>query len=176
MTETPTAEQAVTSTQGRLIPNAIYARFGAIMIACDDNNLVHIAQSGDTKYVASGNEELLARPGSDDWIDRMCRVRVSLVRDLCNERTELRDTRTWIENLGNAILEKAIEKDWCEEYDEFAEEWDLPPRVSEWEVTMTVVVRARDEEAASELVSGALSIGPYDDNVVSGPDYSVEAH
>lgn len=79
----------------------------------------------------------------------------------------------YLTGLKQAILEKAEEHEWCSEYDEFAEEWDLTPRVREYEVTMSVTVRARDEDEAEALAEENTSLSSWDDYVISGPDFTV---
>lgn len=88
-------------------------------------------------------------------------------------RNEHRHLQQHLEGLGDALRAKAIEKGWCEEYDEFAEEWDLPKRYLDFEVTMTLTVIASDEESALEFVRDNISITNYSENVQSGPEFEV---
>lgn len=161
-------------TRGPLIINAIYRHYGRAMIAVTRNEMILLSDVGDTKYVANDATELLARPGSEDWIDHMVRIRNSLARDVAHERASLQQQKTYIENLGEAILEKAVEKEWCEEYDKFAEEWGLPLRFAEYDVTVTVRVRARDSEQAADLIRGELGFDSYHDDVIDGPEVTAE--
>lgn len=77
------------------------------------------------------------------------------------------------EALGEALLEQAEERDWCSEYDEFADEWDLPRRKRPYEVTMKVTVLARNDDEAEELVESSVSIESYDEGVEYGPNFDV---
>lgn len=171
MTEAPTPPAP---TREPLIINALYSHHGNIMIAFTETDMIPIAATGDTKHIANDATELLARPGTDDWIDRMVRIRNSLARDVANERASLQQQKTYIENLGEAILEQAVNRDWCEEYDEFAEEWGLPLRFAEYDVTVTVRVRARDSEQAADLIRGELGFDSYHDDVIDGPEVTAE--
>ena len=89
--------------------------------------------------------------------------------------TTLREANTrlqsWIDELGQAIRAKAIEHEWCSEYDTFAEEWDLPKRWLNFGVTMTVTVTASDEESALEMVRDAVSLSSYTEGVTDGPEF-----
>lgn len=157
-----------------LIVNALYNRFGMTLIAIDETHLVLVMTTDNVKHEATDEHKLIARPGTEAWVIHMVNLRDSLARDLHNERAELRSKDTWIENLGDAIRDKAIEHDWCSEYDEFAEEWDLPKREYEYDVSMTIRVTARDSDAAVELVVENFSLGSYGDDVVEGPEYHAE--
>lgn len=171
MTEAPTPPAPAWEP---LIINALYSHHGNIMIAFTETDMIPIAATGDTKHIANDATELLARPGTDDWIDRMVRIRNSLARDVANERASLQQQKTYIENLGEAILEQAVNRDWCKEYDEFAEEWGLPLRFAEYDVTVTVRVRARDSEQAADLIRGELGFDSYHDDVIDGPEVTAE--
>jgi hypothetical protein len=168
------SETTTETTAPALIPHAIYSHYGAVMMAVDAEYLVPIARDGGTKSMRNAQTELIGIPGSHPWNDRMLRVREALIRDYTNEAAELQRLRAYVTELGEAILEKANEKQWCEEYDEFAEEWDLPKRLSEYDVTLTVRVRAADGEGAIDLVKGEVSMDSYHDDVVTGPEFHVE--
>lgn len=159
---------------GNLIVNAIYNHSGRVMIAISGEHLVPVMDTDGMQYAANEATFLVAHPGDDDWIEKMLDIRTRLVNDLRFERAELSRRDTYLEGLRQAILEKAIEKDWCEEYDEFAEEWDLPKREREYMVTMTVSVLARDREEAEEMVAEKISIRDYDEGVLRGPEITAE--
>lgn len=164
-----------TATPSRLVVQGLYNHFGQVMIALDGETMVPVAGPDTTKYV-QGTESptLLAHPGSNEWTSKMASVRHRLVRDLAAARAEVSEKQTWIDNLGEALLAEATERDWCDEYDEFAERWDLPLRLKEFNVSMNVLVKARGSEAALDYVRENVSIGEYDDEVVSAPDFHVE--
>lgn len=96
-------------------------------------------------------------------------LNLSTVRD---ERDNL--TRH-LEGLGEAILEKAEAHNLtCEEYDAFADEWNLPKMKKGWQVTITLTVEARDEEGAIEFVKENVSLRDYSEGVYSGPEFEAE--
>lgn len=171
---TETLSNALIPAREPLIINALYTRFGSILIAYSETSLIQINGAGDTGYVANEEIELLARPGSDDWIERMVIVQHSMARDLRNERASVQQRMTYLENLGDAILEKAVEHEWCSEYDEFAEEWGLPQRFADYDITVTVRVRAKDEDAAEDLVRSEMGMNEYSEFVVNGPEITSE--
>lgn len=71
-----------------------------------------------------------------------------------HKATQASTLRSHLSDLGQAILEKAEYHDWCAEYDEFAEEWDLPQREKDYVVHMTIPVdtRATSRDEAEERV------------------------
>lgn len=166
---TDTTPESVTLTEV-LMRHAMYQRFGTTQIAIDDDTLQDLTGT-DTVTVTPRDVTLLEPTGSPEWVDRMIRIRATLVRALDNSQKALRDKEQHLERLGEAILEQANERDWCEEYDTFAEEWGLPKRTTEWEVTMTVKVEARNEDDAITLVKDGVSIDTYDGPVVDGPNF-----
>jgi FtsZ-binding cell division protein ZapB len=90
--------------------------------------------------------------------------------------TDLRNANTHLKQhlagLGEALRAEAIRREWCEEYDTFAEEWDLPKRYLEFEVTMTVKVTATDEESALEMVKENVHLSSYStEGVIEGPSF-----
>lgn len=90
--------------------------------------------------------------------------------------TNLRNANTALKEhlagLGEALRQEAIRREWCEEYDTFAEEWDLPKRYIEVEVTMTVKVTAADEESAIEMVKEHVHLSSYStEGVIEGPSW-----
>ena len=76
-----------------------------------------------------------------------------------------------LDGLKQALLEKAIEKDFCSEYDAFAAEWDLLPRHREYHVTVTLTVQATDEDNARDIVENAMNL--YYVDTVSDPEFDV---
>lgn len=167
-------EVSASATPSPLTVDAIYNHWGRTMIAVTPTEMVPLADTLGVKHVADERTELVGHPGSDYWVDIMKANRVSLAQDLANERAALQRVTTYVENLGEAILAKAEKHDWCSEYDEFADEWDLPKRVSQHEVTLTVIVEARDEESARDYVRENFSLSEYDEDVIQGPDFHVE--
>lgn len=172
MTEvvTETTEQ---QSSPALVRHAFYNRYGIVLFAVNDGHLVGIQETDDTPFIGSiDTAELLEQPGTDEWVARMVRARSTLARDLQNARDDYQRLLKWKEGLGEALLQEANDRDWCSEYDNFAEEWDLPKRVAEYDVTVTVRVLARDEEAAIDIVREEVSISAYrNDNVVDDPEY-----
>lgn len=168
MNDTPT--HPAPDTREPLTVNALYFHYGSVMIAVNETEMVSVTAPGDVKHVANHKTELICNPGTDEWIDRMVRIRNLLARDV----GALRKLETHLQDLGEALLKKAVEHNWCEEYDEFAEEWDLPRRYSEYDVTVTVRVRARDSEDAVDLVRNDLGFDEYFDYVMYGPEVTAE--
>lgn len=175
MTEN-TIEQVTPEQVTTLIPHALYAMSGLVMIAVDDKTYTPLMHVGEQMYEPNEHTELLAEPGSEDWVYRMARARTALVRDLVNERNMLNSVQEHLQNLGNALLEEAERRGWCSEYDEFAAEWDLPTRFKEYDVVVTVRVKARDEDEAQSLVRDEVNISSYSGGewLVEGPEYSAE--
>lgn len=160
-----------------LVENSLYNMNGRVMIALDHERLIPITAPKDsnTHHLTNAGVELIAHPGHVEWWDRMLRVRNELAKDLENERRALSALQEHLENLGQAILEKANEHDWCSEYDEFAEEWNLPSRKREYRVTMYVTVEATNEDQAREFVEEQVHLDPYNTDGVQGfPDFEVE--
>lgn len=158
-----------------LIPHALYGMSGLVVIAIDDKTYAPLMREVQHPYEPSENTELIAEPGTEEWVYRMTRARTALVRDLTNERTMLSNVQEHLDNLGNALLEEAESRGWCSEYEEFAQKWDLPTRIKEYDVTMTVRVSARDEDEAQSLVSDEVNLSAYSyDWVVDGPEYSAD--
>lgn len=155
-----------------LVRHGFYQQNGITRIAIEDFTLQDLT-GGDTYRVNPNEVTLIAHPGSTEWADRMVRIRTSMVRRLTTAENSLAEKTNYFERLKQAILEVADEKQWCEEYDAFAEEWDLIPRNKNWEVTVTVTVKARNEDDAVEIVKDSLSIYSYSDGVEDGPDFSV---
>lgn len=165
-------------TLNPLVPNAIYEHFGRVMLAVDMEYMVLVTESsnGDkrTLHMRTPETKLLCLPASDNWVDRMLGIRNSLIRDLTNERNALSAIQNHLDRLGQALLDKANDHDWCEEYDQFAEEWDLPSRMSEYLVTVTTTVRARNRDEAVEAVSDDIGFSEYSEFVIDGPHVFAE--
>ena len=168
MTEAATEAPTLTEV---LVRHAIYQYAGITRIAVDDFTLQDL-DGDNTVRVTLDSVTMIEEPGSPAWVTRMARVRRSLVGITTNLKNDNENLTRWQEGIGEALLEKAVEKEWCEEYDDFAEEWDLPKRDKEWEVTITVKVSARNEDAALELVKGNVSLQPWNvDGVVDSPEF-----
>lgn len=159
-----------------IIPGAIYRHYGRLMTAINNSTLVLFEFYDGEEYTADAEAELLFEPGSEEWVRRTQSVRISAQRKVESLQDQLIRQHDFFEKMGEAILEKAEEHDWCNEYDEFAAEWDLPQRQREYSVSMSVMVLARSEEEAEELVSSEVSISDYDDFVVRDPEFSVSTY
>lgn len=170
---TDTSSQ-VTQTPA-LVRHGIYNHNGIFRIAIMDNTLQDLTGT-DTFQVTPDEVTLVEAPGSTEWADRMARTRSVLNRRAYDFENNLRVKNEYIESLGQALLEEAERRDWCSEYDDFAREWDLPLRVQEYDVTVTVRVRASDEEEAQMLVRDQISISSYSGHewLVDGPEYSAD--
>lgn len=172
MTENATEANVIQGTP--LVQNAIYSHYGLVRIAVNESHLMDIVGTDGQRHMPNADTELLEMPGTEGWVDRMVRARNALVTDLRNTRAEVISLNTRWENLGEAILEEAINRDWCGEYDAFAEEWGLPTRARDYEVTMTVTVKARDEDAAIAMVRDQVSIDRWStEGIDEDPEYTV---
>ena len=147
-----------------LVPNAIYMFRGRVAIAIDESRLTYLTDP-DVEPEEKGDGEVgtIALPGTDEWITRMVNARTHLARELVAARTRSGQLGTYLQGLKEAILQKAVENDWCSEYDEFADEWDLIRRVNEFQVTVTVNLTARDSDAAREMVEQWVVANREDD-------------
>lgn len=164
-----------TLTPAALVRHGIYSHNGVHRIAIMDNTLQDLTET-NTFQVTADEVTLVEVPGTTEWVDRMARVRSTLNRRAEYSENELRMKNEYIETLGQALLEEAERRDWCSEYDDFAQEWDLPRRLQEYDVTMTVRVNARDEDEAQTLVRDEVGVSSYAHNwVTDGPEYSAEA-
>ena len=169
--ETPTT---VEDTTGPLVVNAIYNHWGRVMIATSDSEMSFIGGAGKVTVMKGQEVEMLCEPGSENWIDRMKAVRRMLLTEVDNARKDVQRLTSYQDRLGEAILEKAVYHDWCSEYDEFADEWDLPKRITTYDVTMTIQVDARNRDAAVEFVRDEFGLTSYSDNVMNGPNFEAE--
>jgi|GEM_PF-4359747 len=168
MTEATTEQK----THG-LLRHAFYNHGAMVLFATDEERL--IAPNSFDNYVTPNSEtSLLEVPGTPDWIDRMVRVRNTLAMTEQNLQHQHDNHLDHWQRFGEACLEKAEEMSWCDEYEIFAEEWGLPSRVAEFDVTVSVRVSARNEEEAAEIVANGVNLESYrTDGVVSGPDFDV---
>lgn len=166
ITETPTLTEV-------LVHHAIYQYAGVLCIAVDDFTLQNLTDD-NTVRVSLEDVALLEEPGSPAWVDRMARVRKSLVSTTTNLKNENDRQTRHLEGLGEALLQEAIQRDWCSEYDEFAKEWGLPTRESEYHVTMTVRVSARNEDAAVDIVMNKVCIDYLTEGVMDNPEFQAE--
>lgn len=152
-------------------------------------NLMYIAVNPTEVKLLSGSPHasggpmsdirLYARPGSELWVSHMLKFRGEMLeysekirQQLIQTQDQVRGLEESYESLGEALRDKAVEHDWCDEYDEFAEQWNLPSRTREYEVTVTVRVLAKSDDHAEELVGENFSMSMYDDIVLNGPHVS----
>lgn len=142
------------------VADALYNIHGRVYIALPNNRqLVPLMGERGDPFTPSADTEVLhiADPKTDEWVLRMVRALTDTNADRLNEQRSNRNLQNYVDRLGQAILEKAEEKDWCSEYDEFADEWDLPRRIRSYEVTVQFTVMARNSEEAEETVQDGLS-------------------
>lgn len=173
MEEHSTPERSQGEPKNPVIPGAIYNMCGTVFIAVDDTHLVPILRDDSVRSVATDGFELIEQPGSEDWVNRMIRTRKDLARTIFEERDGHRRLRQYLDELKEAILEKALQQDWCHEYDEFALDWDLLPRNREYEVSVSILVMAKDEEDARELVYEHYGLSSTAEFSVGKPTISV---
>lgn len=158
--------------------NALYIHnvLNIMYIAVNPTEVELLSGAPDAARGPMPDIRLYAQPGSELWVNHMLEFRgktlresESIRRQMIQTQDQARHLEESYERLGEALRDKAIEKDWCDEYDEFAEQWDLPKRAREYEVTVTVRVLANTDDHAEELVAENFSMSMYDDIVVDGP-------
>lgn len=130
--------------------NAIYNLHGRLHIFVQDYLVPVFGAANDVRSTWTDQAELVATPGSELWVSKMVQFRNNLASDLRNARADAEQQRTFFKNLGEAILEEADKREWCEEYDEFASQWGLPTRTREYDVIVRFRVLARSTEEAEE--------------------------
>lgn len=189
--------------QPTLIPRSLYERGHELLLATSDKTLTGIMDPTMASRTVSDNDRLFMAVGSEDWCVRMVAVRDAAMRQIQAATTELdqvkeardqqenvlrgritRETdglrgqlksiQQHLENLGQALLEQAVDKDWCSEYDDFAEQWGLPRRFRDFAVTINVRVSARDEDTALELVRDQVDFSTYHDGFSLEPSFEAE--
>ena len=156
------------------VADALYNMHGRVYIALPNNReLVPPVGDRSNPVTPSADTEVthIADPKTDEWVMRMGRVLADTNTNYLNEQRLYQRLREHMDRLGEARLEKAEEKDWCSEYDEFAEEWDLPRRFRTYEVTVTFAVLARDSDDAEELVQNGLQ---WNFDIEYDPSYSAD--
>lgn len=153
------------------VHDALYQYHDTIYIAVSDEVLADL-MDGETISPHPSQVTWFAGPGDDVWVSRMMRARTLLIRRAGVAEMGLREKVDHFERLREAILEVAEAKDWCEEYDAFAEEWGLTPRTKEWEVVMAVRVKARNEDDAVSIARDGVNLDSYNnDAVMADPRY-----
>lgn len=165
MNQTPSTEAIPT-----LVVDNLYEHGNRIMIAVSKTTMSPIMDSA--VYVeADETTKLNTVVGSPEWCARMAGVRTYLLEENRRNRDNRAALENYVTNLKEALLEKAIEKDFCREYDEFAAEWDLLPRHREYQVVVTLTVQATDEDNAEEIVQNAMNL--YYVDTTSDPEFDV---
>ena len=162
------------ATEAPVIPTLVvdnmYDHQDRIMIAISETTMTPLMDS-QLRVTADETTTLRAAVGSPEWCARMAGVRAEVLMSSMRDR----DQYTWLANhldgLKQALLEKAIEKDFCSEYDEFAAEWDLLPRHREYHVTITLTVQATDENDAQDILENAINL--YYVDTISNPEFDV---
>lgn len=173
MTEV-TTEVPVQQESTDLVNHAFYKHGDLVLLAMGGHLISDTGMGTDTsiRYTPDVDTTLLARPGTAEWVERMVRARNALALQTRNLQRELDGHVDHWQRFGEAVLEKADEMSWCEEYDRFAEEWDLPQRNIEFEVVMSVRIEARNEEQAIEIAANGVHLDSYSTNgVISSPDF-----
>ena len=135
---------------------------GTILIA-EDNGL-HPIHGGPGRYM-TGSTVIHGIIGSENWNAAMLQARTTLLASFEEANRRRQAIQTKYDNLGEALLEEAERRGWCSEYEEFAEEWDLPKRTRDYVVCINVVVNAKDGDEAKELALGGFRNYEYDVDV-----------
>ena len=110
----------------------------------------HVVCGSSVAFIPSGPYRLMYAPGEKVWEEYM----TGRLRTFGAESASLAAQTKYLDDLREAILEKAQEMDWCSEYEEFAAQWDLLPRIWEYEVEVVYRVEARSSEEAEEYFEG----------------------
>lgn len=170
-----------TVTAVHIETHCLYEVAGRKVIAVTPTHLADLNYPASKAFpVPSEGVTFVGMPGDEVWNKTMADTRETLACALSHTQTTLEQARENLvaaqrqyELLGEALLAQAEQRDWCAEYDEFAAEWDLPTRIKNWEVTMTVTVEARTDDDAREVVQNAIGLSEYDEGVRYGPTYEV---
>lgn len=170
LNQTEATEVTETTAIPTLVVDNLYDHHDRVMIALSETTMSPLLDSM-TFVVADETTTLLAAVGSPEWCNRMVGVRTHLVTENRRNRDDLAWLQNYVTGLKQALLEKAIEKDFCGEYDEFASEWDLIPRQREYHVTVTLTVSATDEDTAQDIVQNAMNL--YYVDTTSDPEFDV---
>lgn len=159
--------------------DALYRRNTFIYIAVSENELQMLGDVDKRGVTPEATDVLVCRPLTVEWVNRMTAFRNTMLsgvqqnnKTIQDQRNQIQELNTRHEGLGEALLQEAIDRDWCYEYDEFADEWDLPKRTREYEVTITVRVRAQSEEDAEEMVQSEVGISGSEDWVTDTPYFT----
>lgn len=166
---TPATETPAIPT---LVVDDMYEHGNRVMIAISSTTMTPIMESG-VYVVADETTKLMVGAGSPEWCARMVGVRAHILAENRRTRDNHAALQNYLTGLKEALLEKAIEKDFCSEYDEFAAEWELLPRHREYQVTVTLTVQATDEDNAQEIVENAMNTY-YVDAISDYPDIDVQ--
>lgn len=157
-------------TQIDLDTGTIYAYRGMTCLAVSPDTVLDLEGMRDQYTVAVDDQiVMLYSQGTKGWVDRMTASLLSTAAQLRTTRTSLSKRTAHLEQLGEALLEEAISREWCSEYEDFAREWGLP-YTKTWEVTMSVTVEARSADLAEEEVARNIALSS---NMISGPHYDV---
>lgn len=157
-----------------LTPRAFYVHNGMVRIANREGLLVDPTGNDFTQSAVNESTAVLDLPGTDGWCERIIRMMEANLRTIKQINTAHEQQTKHLDALGQALLQQAINRDWCGEYDEFAEEWGLPTRKQEYTVTMTVQVSALTQEAATEIVASGVALDSYStEGIVCAPSYEV---
>lgn len=157
----------------QLVADGLYNAYGRVYIATPENTLVPLVGDRTNVIDPTGDMEIthIADPKTDEWNLRILRALNVTNRDMLNEQRSHQYLKGYVERLGEALLEKAEEKDWCSEYDDFADEWDLPHRYRMYEVTVVLQVKAKNEDDAVEMVENNTR---FSCEIEDGPSVSAE--
>lgn len=172
----------VVTPRSDIVENAIYEYENSRYIGVSETHIAGIHNSvSDAIAAPTEGLRMISMVGSDNAAKYLREARDALAASLNQTKrlqVQAEQTNQWHQNrykeLGEALLEKAEENDWCAEYDKFAEEWELPTRSSTFNITITLQVEARDDEAANDIVERAMNFSPYDDAVITGPDVDIQ--
>lgn len=155
-----------------LVENALYLREDRVVFA-EGGLLRDLIE--DKSYVPSGEEKILAAPEDQGYGRRL----INLVRHWSEEASAWEKrfdhmTRKF-EGLGKDLLQHAIDNEWGEEYDAFADEWDLPTRPRDFTVNINMVITTRNRDNLEDVLESRVgNLSGLDDFEVQSVDIRFE--
>ena len=139
----------MTMTLTELQLGHLYKQTDGVLLICEGETSLMPIHGGLRRYL-SGDTQHYAAPGDENWIAAMLQACTTLLNSFEDANRKRQAMQAKYDNLGEALLAKAEDHGWCSEYEEFAEEWDLPKRTRDYEVTITVTVNAANAQEAQE--------------------------
>lgn len=140
--------------------NTLYTVNGTIHIATSEDTLVPLLGDRSNPVLPRQDMDIIhvADQYTEEWVNRMVTAVTRANGNHLVAQRNLDQVNNYVDRLKQAIHDVAEEKEWCDEYNEFADEWGLIPLDREYEVTVTFTIKARDEDDAAHLAEDATAI------------------